>query len=221
MDRVVVQPPGYVRVVPTDDKALTAFTNQYGLRTVYLKDLLAGGRKEHKGWQRLNAVRWLKHERTRELVVVVGMPSNFLKEVAWQRDDMPFGRTNFIKLLAGEYCNGDGYTLNVYKEWRLMPRGFQPPEVAALGDGASLAGIFAPMPAQQVYSPRLPLNLCSPASARITPLTVPSCSLPCWLSLPYPLSHTLAGPGARSTRPRRRRTPSRPHPSGRPPSRPR
>ena len=157
MDRAVVQPPGQMHLVPTDQRALTAFSGTYNLRTVYLNDLLAGGRTEHKGWQRLNDVRWLKHEGTRELVVVVGKLSNFLKQVASQRDDMPFGQTNFIKLIAGEYCNGQGYRLDVYKGWRLMPRGFQPPEVATLGDGASLMGLFAPMPAatQQVQSAQL------------------------------------------------------------------
>ena len=145
-DRVVVQPPGHLRVVPTDEKALTAFTKQYGLCTVYLNDMLAGGRKEHKGWQRLDCVRWLKHEVTGELVVVVGGPSIFLHKVASQRSDMPFSKTNFTKLLAGDYCNGDGFHLDVYKQWRLMRRTFQPPEVAALSDGASLAGFFAARP---------------------------------------------------------------------------
>ena len=147
-----MQPPYILRFVPRERKSLTAFTKQFGLRTTYLNDMLSGGRQEHKHWQRLQTTRWLRHEKTGEYVIVVGGPKYFIDHVASTRGDMPFNLRNFEQLLAGDYCNGDGYHLEVYKEWRLMPRGFQPPEVATLGDGASLAGIFAVMPAQQVQS---------------------------------------------------------------------
>ena len=147
-----MQPPCFLRFVPRESKSLTAFTKQFGLRTTYLKDMLSGGRQEHNHWQLLETTRWLMHEKTGEYVIVVGKPKYFIDHVARTRGDMPFNLRNFEQLLAGDYCNGDGFQLAVYKQWRAMPRGFQPPKVATLGDGASLAGIFAATPAsaQQV-----------------------------------------------------------------------
>ena len=137
-----MQPPYFLRFVPNESRALTAFAKRFELRTTYLTDLLSGGSQEHKHWQRLHSTRWLRHEKKGEYVIVVGKPKYFIDNVASARRDMPFNLRNFEQLLAGDYCNGDGYHLDVYKDWRAMPRGFHPPEVAALGDGASLAGIF-------------------------------------------------------------------------------
>ena len=64
MHRTVVQPPGILRVVPEDTNAITAFTKKFNLRAAYVNDLLAGGRREHKGWQLLRQVRWLMHEQS-------------------------------------------------------------------------------------------------------------------------------------------------------------
>ena len=113
------------------------FCKHHGLRTAYFNDMIKGGRGEHLGWQRLDTVEWLLHVSTSEYVVVVGGPKRFLDTVAKSRPhDMPFARRNFELFLAGEYMSGSGARLNVYHSWRLMPRHFQPPQVAALSDGA-------------------------------------------------------------------------------------
>ena len=139
----VVQPPGTLRFVPESKKDLVAFAKTHKLRNEYFRDMLNGGRNETNGWQRIQNVRWLRHINTGEYVVVVGGPKRFLDTVAKMRSDMPFTLCNFELLLAGKYVSGSGTTSVTQHGWRLMPPGFQPRQVAALGDGSSLAGLSA------------------------------------------------------------------------------
>ena len=86
----IVQPPATLRFFPASKPSRIDFCKAYGLRNEYLQDMINGGRSEHKGWQRLDNVRWLQHVETGELIVVVGKPKLFIDTVAKQRSDMPF-----------------------------------------------------------------------------------------------------------------------------------
>ena len=90
----MVESPHTLRIPPSaepeDKKALVAFAKRHGLRNEYLKMVLKGEDKTLVGsvtrhpWQSLTYARWLMHSDTRELVVIVGGPSAFLRtERVW------------------------------------------------------------------------------------------------------------------------------------------
>ena len=144
----VVQPPSTLRIVPAGKKERVAFSKTHDLRNAYLIDMVNGGRDHCSHWQRLDhvKVRWLRHVVTGELVVVVGGPKYFLDNVASKRDDMPFNLRNFQLLLADEYKDGSGNPYDTQHKWQIQLEGYQPPAVADLSDGASLAGFFTTAP---------------------------------------------------------------------------
>ena len=130
-------------------KDLVAFSKQHGLRNEYLKDVLAGKPRLLVGhqqwvWQSLKDVRWLRHEGTGELVVVVGGASSFLRTDRAKQSDMDFVlRTLQDHLQASTPIK----SANGVHTWAVLPSGFEPPQILALSDGASLSGIFdVPVP---------------------------------------------------------------------------
>ena len=116
----VVQPPATLRFYPASMSARIEFCKAHGLRNEYLQDMVKLGRSEHKGWQRLDKVRWLQHVKTGELVVVVGKPKYFIDTVAKKRADMPFQLRCFERLLAGDYKTCTDTVMDVYKSWKVM-----------------------------------------------------------------------------------------------------
>ena len=141
----VVQPPSTLRMVPNRlPTTLLNFCKTHGLTKKYFVPMLDGNSPDHKGWQRLDRVRWLHNICTGEYVIVVGGAKLFLECERAKRADMSFNYQNLKRFLAGAYVDGAGNSIHLLKKtWDLMPVGFQPPQVATLEDGASLARLFS------------------------------------------------------------------------------
>ena len=88
------------------------------------------GRDETCNWQRLDGVRWLKHDKLNELVPVGGKLGHIFDTVVQQRADMDFGKYSLKKLLNG--------SLKKLKGWRVVE---QPAAARRLQHGESLKGL--------------------------------------------------------------------------------
>ena len=146
----LVESPHTLRIPPSNNKkALCAFSKEHGLRNEYLKDALAGkprilvGAHTQHVWQSVRHVRWMQHENTGELVVIVGGASQFLRTSRAKQNDMSFIlRTLQDRLQASAAAGSNISSADGEHRWRIHPIGFEPLQIAALADGASLAGIF-------------------------------------------------------------------------------
>ena len=91
------------------------------------------GRKETANWQLLEDVHWLKHDKSDELVPVVGkVGPHIYQTVVLQRADMDFVQSSLKKLLNG--------SLKQLQGWRKVER---PAAARWLQHGESLKGFSA------------------------------------------------------------------------------
>ena len=145
----LVVSPSTLRLAPStcgeDKKALAAFAKAHGLRNEYFKAMIDGGTNKPKDssgrlWQLLTSARWLQHSVTNELVVVIGGATEFVRTERAQQTDMGFADRTLRDKLSNSgnslVSSADGH-----HSWKVHPSGFQPPQVATLPDGASLAGL--------------------------------------------------------------------------------
>ena len=144
----LVDKTGKLHVLPHTKKDIRDLARRHPpLRTDYLKELIhpAHSRTTHDHWQMLAEVRWLQHVGTGELCVIVGKQPHFLTTVAATREDMHDLTTDRLHELLSGWLWNHGRTKRspVCGVWRLLEAA--PVQVAALGDGANLRGLYAPV----------------------------------------------------------------------------